>query len=113
MSQPDIDRDCVYSRLGADPELADIVEMFVQELPKRLDAMRHHLENADWEGLRQLAHQMKGAAGSYGFDVVSPVAGKIESAVRDGEPEDHIRAAVSELTDLCGRVRCGAPASSV
>jgi histidine phosphotransfer protein HptB len=111
MTHAGTDSGYLYSPLGADPDLADIVEMFVQELPQRLEALRDHLNKGDWQGLRQLAHQMKGAAGSYGFDVVSPVAGKVESAVRDNEPEEQIRAAVAELTDLCSLVRCG-PAPS-
>jgi histidine phosphotransfer protein HptB len=111
MSQSNTDTGCFYSRLGGDPDLADIVEMFVEELPKRMEAIRNHLHKADWDGLRQLAHQMKGAAGSYGFDCVSPVAGKVESAIRNGEPEESIRAAVAELTELCSRVRHGTPPS--
>jgi histidine phosphotransfer protein HptB len=109
MSQPNTYVECVYSRLGSDPDLAEIVEMFVNEMPDRMEAVRSRLENADWKGLKQLAHQMKGAAGSYGFDGVSPVAGKVESAIGDGAPEETVRAAVAELIEICGRVRCGLP----
>jgi histidine phosphotransfer protein HptB len=111
MAGANTDAECVYSRLGGDPDLADIVEMFVEEVPGRLEIMRDHLSKGDWQGLGRVAHQLKGAAGSYGFDVVSPIAGRIESAVHDGEPEEQIRAAVAELVEVCGRVRCGLPPS--
>jgi histidine phosphotransfer protein HptB len=111
MAQFCTDAGCLYSQLASDPDLADIVEMFVGEMPERVEAFRDRLSRADWQGLQQLAHQMKGAAGSYGFDTVSPVAAKLESAIRDSEPEERIRAAVSELVGICGRMRSGLPPS--
>jgi len=111
MAQAYTDAEYIYSRLGGDPDLGDIVGMFVEELPKRVAALLDHLSKGDWEGLQRGAHQIKGAAGSYGFDSISPVAGRLESAVRNGEPEEQIRTAIAELSDLCGRVRCGQPPS--
>jgi histidine phosphotransfer protein HptB len=111
MAQVCTDRERLYSQLAGDPDLADIVEMFVEEMPARMEALRDRLSKADWQGLQQLAHQMKGAAGSYGFGTVSPVAGKLESAIRDGEPEERIRTAITELIEICGRVRSGLPPS--
>ena len=103
-------REYLYSRLASDPDLCGIVEMFVEEMSGRVVALLAHLEAADWEGLRRTAHQLKGAAGSYGFDAISPCAGKVESAIRDGQTEQQIRIAVDELVNLCNRTRCGTPA---
>jgi histidine phosphotransfer protein HptB len=111
MTQVYTDAECIYSRLGSDPDLGDLVGMFVEELPQRVAALLDHLSKRDWESLQRGAHQMKGAAGSYGFDAVSPAAGRVESAVRKGEPEEQIRQSVAELASLCGRVRCGQPPS--
>jgi histidine phosphotransfer protein HptB len=99
----------VYSHLASDPDLREIVDLFVDEMPARVKALVDQLNAADWEGLRRTVHQLRGAAGSYGFDAISPCAGRIESAVHEGEPEERIRAIVDELVDLCGRVRCGVP----
>lgn len=111
MAQVYTDAECVYSRLAADPDLQEVVDMFVQDLSQRAAALLSYLNEGDWQNLRRVAHQIKGAAGSYGFDAVSPAAGRLESALRDGEPEERIRAAVVELTNLCGRVRGGPPPS--
>jgi histidine phosphotransfer protein HptB len=111
MAQVHAEAECIYSRLGGDPDLEDIVVMFVEELPTRVTALLEHLDKGDWENLQRLSHQIKGAAGSYGFDALSPAAGRVESAVRNGEPEEQIRLAVAELRDLCGRVRYGQPPS--
>ena len=97
----------IYSRLATDPDLCGIVDLFVEEMPGRVAALLDQLRAADWEGLRWTAHQLKGAAGSYGFDAISPCAGKLESAVHNDEPEEQIREAVMELADLCTRARGG------
>jgi HPt (histidine-containing phosphotransfer) domain-containing protein len=110
MDQTVLNQECVYSRLATDPDLRDVVDLFVEEMPGRVVTLLEKLQAADWEGLRRTAHQLKGAAGSYGFDGISPCAGKVESAVRDGEPEERIRATVEELVALCSRTRCGPPA---
>jgi histidine phosphotransfer protein HptB len=95
----------VYSRLANDPDLADIVEMFVDEMPERVENLLHCLDEKNWNELRQAAHQLKGAAGSYGFEPISPCASRVESAIRNNEPEERIREAVMELVELCGRVQ--------
>ncbi|MCE5302475.1 MAG: Hpt domain-containing protein [Planctomycetaceae bacterium] len=104
-----VHHDCVYSRLAADPDLREIVDLFVEEMPGRVAALSECLKSADWERLRRTAHQLKGAAGSYGFDVISPAAGRVEASVRDGEPEERIRATVDELIALCSLARSGTP----
>ena len=97
----------LYSSLASDPDLADIVEMFVEEMPDRISAILTQCEAGEWEMLRRTAHQIKGAAGSYGFESVSPVAGRLEDTIRAGEPEDRIRQAVASLVDLCQSCRAG------
>ena len=99
----------LYSSLGADPALGEIVDMFVDEMPGRVATLLDQLNAGDWEGLRRTAHQLKGAAGSYGFDEISPCAGEVEDAIREDLPEDQIRRMVDELAGICGRARGGAP----
>ena len=110
MTQENAHAECIYSSLGGDPELGEIVDMFVEEMPDRVATLLARMNDHDWEGLRTAAHQLKGAAGSYGFGAISPCAGKLESAIRDNDPEEHIRETVAELVELCRRVRCGTPA---
>jgi HPt (histidine-containing phosphotransfer) domain-containing protein len=99
--------DCIYSRLASDPTFQEIVAMFVDEMPGRTAILLGKLAARDWDGMRQTAHQLKGAAGSYGFDLITQGAAKVESALRNHEPEEQVRAAVDELVDLCNRARGG------
>jgi HPt (histidine-containing phosphotransfer) domain-containing protein len=97
----------IYSKLGSDPELSELVELFVGELPDRLAALRANYDAGQFADLARLAHQMKGAAGSYGFASVTPAAERLEVAAGKREPEDLIREALDELVALCGRLRAG------
>ncbi len=101
----------LYSSLASDPDLAELVEIFVESLPERVESLRQAFEQGDWETLRRTAHQLKGAAGSYGFDPLSPSAAQLEQSVASGPEQDveAIRQALEELLDLCSRVRAGTP----
>jgi HPt (histidine-containing phosphotransfer) domain-containing protein len=99
----------LYSSLSNDPDLKEIVAMFVKEMPDRTAVLLGELNAGDWEGMQRTIHQLKGAAGSYGFDSISQNAAKLESVLRNQDPEEKVRAAVTELVDLCNRARCGVP----
>jgi histidine phosphotransfer protein HptB len=109
MSQNTIVADALYSPLASDPDLGEIVEMFVDEMPERVTLIQQLLDLNDWEGVRRAAHQLKGSAGSHGFTPISPVAAVVEHSVTAGQPEEEIRKAVEALCDMCGRVRAGEP----
>jgi HPt (histidine-containing phosphotransfer) domain-containing protein len=99
-----------YSTLAKDADLAEIVAMFVDEMPLRLRDLQAQFGCANWDQLARLAHQLKGAAGSYGFDQITAFAASLEKAVRNGEPLSSVHAALEDLADACGRVRAGTPA---
>ncbi|MBN2023614.1 MAG: Hpt domain-containing protein [Pirellulales bacterium] len=109
MSQNSMTPEVLYSDLATDPDLGELVEMFVDEMPDRVANIQNLLGAKDWEELRRAAHQLKGAAGSYGFVPIGPSAAALEESLRNAEPEERIRQAVAELCDLCNRVRAGAP----
>lgn len=100
----------LYSTLATDPDLGEIVQLFVEEMPNRTANLRQRLEAADWGELRRAAHQLKGAAGSYGFEPITPAAARLEEAVDRAMPEEQIRQMVDELIALCNSARVGTPA---
>jgi len=95
----------LYSTLDADPDLREIVEMFVEEMPDRTASLLDRLEASDWEGLRRVAHQLKGAAGSYGFEPITHSAAGLEDAIRQSRPEEQIGRMVQDLVALCDRAQ--------
>jgi len=108
MMQP-LNTSYVYSTLASEPDLDDLVELFVQEMPDRITALETQARNRDWRQITRTAHQLKGAAGSYGFGAITPYAARLENAARNGGPEDEILSALNELLNLCRHVRPGVP----
>ena len=109
MSELAVPSEYVYSTLGLDPDLGELVEMFVDEMPERVAKIQESWGNADMKGLGRAAHQLKGAAGSYGFDELTPALQRLDHRVRTSCGEAAILEAIEEVTELCSRVRAGAP----
>ena len=62
----------LLSRVDGDEEIfAELCDIFLDDAPKRLAAIRSALETRDAQGLRAAAHAFKGAAGV--FDAVGIV----------------------------------------
>jgi len=99
----------IYSTLANEPGFDELVDWYVSEIPERIALLENAFANRDWELLRRTAHQMKGAAGSYGFDPITPVAFALESAVKQQSPEEGIADALRDLVDLCRCIRAGTP----
>jgi histidine phosphotransfer protein HptB len=99
----------LYSPLAEEPDLREIVDLFVCELPGRAQTVLDTFEARDWDGLRRAAHQLKGAAGSYGFEAITPAAARLEDCVTGRQPDEQILVAITELVDLCRRARSGTP----
>ena len=112
MSVQTAEVDYLYSSLASDPDLGEIVDLFVDEMPQRVGMLVDCLAQADWQQLGRYAHQMKGACGSYGFDELTAPAARLEHACRETLDETQIRAALDELQSLCQRVRRGVEAEA-
>ena len=99
----------IYSTFGGDPDLGELVEMFVEEMPDRIAALQQAFDCGDVKGLRCLAHQLKGSAGSYGFDQLTPLAAAVEFSASENEPEETIQKTLQELIGLGQQLRAGTP----
>jgi len=97
----------IYSEYGDDPDLGELVEMFVEELPNRVSTLQTHAQDQDWESLRRVAHQMKGSGGSYGFGDISTYAARLEASCKQESKEQQILETLEELISLCSRIRAG------
>jgi len=100
----------IYSLLAADSALAGIVAQFVSELPDRVSAMKQTFALGEQERLRSQAHQLKGAAGSYGFDVLSQAAERLEALILNRCSVGELATSLKEVCDIVALVRSGRPA---
>jgi HPt (histidine-containing phosphotransfer) domain-containing protein len=97
----------IYSALANDRDLADLVELFVDDLPARVAQLRSLFDAANHSELERIAHQLKGAAGSYGFDPLALAAARLERALAEHRSSEEVAAALGELLALCEHVRAG------
>jgi HPt (histidine-containing phosphotransfer) domain-containing protein len=97
------------SDFAGDPDMQEILDLFVQEMPSRVGELLGSLEKGELERLGRVAHQLKGAGGGYGFNVISDVAGALEKSVHTlrAQPTEElsktVKSQVDALVELCRR----------
>lgn len=92
------------SSFADDPDMAELVEYFVGEVPQRLESLQALCESGDREGVQRLAHQLKGACAGYGFEEVGIAAASVEGPLKGEAGLDDVRDQIDELTELLRRV---------
>lgn len=88
-----------------DDDMVEVVEQFVSDLVVRMTDLHGALKHGDLGKVRNLAHQLKGAGGGYGFPRISTAADAVERATRIPGNDQAIARAVDELGSLCERAR--------
>lgn len=106
MHAPDADRTStlppLHSSFAEDPDLKDLVVLFVDELDGRIASIQRAFDDRDLAELCRIAHQLKGSAGGYGFDPIGDAAGRLEYELRGDEAaESTIGDRVEDLVTTC------------
>ncbi len=101
----------IVSELADDPDLREVAEVFVQDLPCQLQKIGEAVDSADLDQLKYLIHTIKGAGGSSGFPVIMAKAAETEQFILTGEL-DSLKTAIDELTQLCQRATADEKAST-
>lgn len=94
----------IYSSIAEEPDMWDLVAMFIEEMPERILRFNVLLESGDSDGLLHFAHQFKGSSGSYGFAELSIAAEKIVTAIKTEQPQKQIHELTQNLIKLCKSV---------
>lgn len=92
----------LVSEFADDPEMRDLVQMFIDELPDRMAGIEQALDAGDFQNAATLSHQLKGAAGGYGFPTITDAASEVEtSAVTEDQAKAYANLKI--LKNLCAR----------
>ncbi|MBS0153600.1 MAG: Hpt domain-containing protein [Nitrospira sp.] len=78
------DNDTGTEIVSVDASFEPLVPKFMTNRKKEVVVMQEALTVKDFETVRKVAHGMKGAGGSYGFDRISDMAAAIEQAAKTG-----------------------------
>lgn len=96
----------VHSSHRSDPDYADLLPFFVDDLPALRTALLEFAKICDYENVKRQAHRLRGTAGGYGYDRLSELAGELEdtckTSLRDGAA---ILNNLERLVDYIGRIR--------
>jgi CheY-like chemotaxis protein len=99
-----IDTSRIASSHANNPRLMSIVPEFVAGLPAKVSDMRDFLGNNDLVSLRNLAHQLLGSSGGYGFAPVTEPARKVEQSIKAGKGVASIGPEVESLIGVIRRI---------
>jgi signal transduction histidine kinase/HPt (histidine-containing phosphotransfer) domain-containing protein len=97
----------LVSELADDEDMAPLVAQFVASLPERAAALLEATFAGDLTRLTRLAHQLKGAAGGFGFPTVTTAAAALEQAAGGVGPAGGIGAALEVLLRLLKSAKGG------
>ncbi|MCD4728391.1 MAG: PAS domain S-box protein [Pirellulales bacterium] len=89
-----------------DPDVAGILDGFVEGLDDQLTEMRRAFSDERYDDLKRYAHRLKGAGGSYGYPTLTDAGKKLENAVSAHDREAADRA-FEEVAGLCRAIKEG------
>jgi HPt (histidine-containing phosphotransfer) domain-containing protein len=99
----------LLSEFAGDPDMGELVTLFVSEMPGRLSALQAAWTTGHVQSLVRMAHQLKGSSPGYGFPAIGQAAATLEDRLRelaernqDGQLESFHRE-FTQLIDLCRR----------
>ena len=94
---PVFDKAGLLDRVMGDEALArKLIDMFQDDIPKRIDKLRRYLEAADVSGSAREAHTIKGVCANLGAERLRAIAFDMEKAAKAGE----IKIAMGDLPEL-------------
>ncbi len=84
-----------------DGTMSELLDAFIKELSHRAGKITDARQSGDFEALKHFSHQLKGAAGVYGFPQIAQAANRVYQCVEDGSDAGQLQSAVDELVKLC------------
>jgi HPt (histidine-containing phosphotransfer) domain-containing protein len=93
----------VRSEYADDESFRELLGDFVGTVPDKRRSMADLFRGGEIDELGRLAHQLKGAAGGYGFPEVSTAAALLQDACHDRDAA-RVDQALNELLELLARV---------
>ncbi|MFO0699899.1 MAG: Hpt domain-containing protein [Nitrospira sp.] len=90
-------------RVEISSDLEDIVPTFLENRKKDLQRLQAAVASQDFATLQTLGHRMKGDGGGYGFDAISAIGARLETAAKQ-QDLPLSEQLIAELEDFLNRV---------
>jgi HPt (histidine-containing phosphotransfer) domain-containing protein len=82
---------------GDDDLLGELIDLFLEDSPGRIDGMRDAISREDWPSLASWAHSLKGSCGSLGALHMAELCAHLERLGRSGGGHADAELAFREL----------------
>ena len=99
----------LYSEIADDPDIAEILVQFVGGLADSARRIERAAAANEPEILVRVVHQVKGAAGGFGFPSITRQAAVVEDGLRGGASLLELTPAIAALVRLCMAARVAEP----
>lgn len=94
-----------------DAAVADILPLFVANVPKYLDNLARACEAQDWAMAARVCHDLKGTAGGYGYPDIGAVAKQLEAEVKGARNMGTLLPLLEQAKKLVHRAQRALPSS--
>ena len=94
----------IASTMSDYPGMKKIIAEYVESLPGEIRKMQDMLNRGDMPPLRRVVHQLRGTGGGYGFDLISDLAGNVETAIDATEHHASVALKIKSLIDVIRRI---------
>jgi len=94
----------IRSEFAEDPDIAEMLPPFIESFSGRLKEIRAVVAADNAGELALVAHQIKGAAGGYGFPSLTKLAADLEAPLKAGSSINLVRPLVDALISEIERV---------
>ena len=102
----------IISKWANDPDLREISEFFLTEMPTFMQKLKDALAAADMRQVSRLAHDLKGSGPNAGFDILQERARSLEQAAL-AEQTHTVKQLIDEVEKIIPRLSAGpAPPAS-
>jgi CheY-like chemotaxis protein len=95
----------LLSSFAQDRQMLPLIDSFIKELPLRIREIETAYSANDLDALLKACRNLKGEAGSFGFEPISSAASDVENAVHAEKTKAELKKPFSDLVRLCSQAR--------
>jgi len=98
----------VSSLLEEEPDIADLLQGFIDRLPNTIKGIRDTLEQNNKVELAKKVHDLKGVSGNYGYNVLFELCQKMEFEIH-ADRLSSLSGMLDKMEEIIDRIRLGLP----
>ena len=87
-------------------DFESLVIEFKKELPRKIEQLQLAYQEHNWSIIQDITHQIKGSAGSYGYENITTIAVTLEKAIQSGNGQ-HIEQQLNMIIDQVNQIIAG------